>query len=412
MDIFTDDSIPTLRIDQTPTPHSWKLIPLYRLSAYGSFQSWQIGFDFTQSKLIITYGQESQTIQSTEVTTNSSNRTIQQQAFLEARQRYLLKYKSGYRPAEDAEPQVRKAMKGYDYSTGQHKIISWPVSVQPKLNGIRMICYPVKDKLCYKSFGNTSWTHIKHFEDDISEFLSYLPPGSFLDGEIYKHGMPFTGENGISSIVRTNCNGTSVNHPKLTEMEYWIFDFDGYVNGEKLTMEERIKLLTNAYNNYMEDRMSRGVNESTIIVLESWLCNNKNELEEYLDNFIEQGYEGVMIKKLANGAGKDTKQYLQSLYKPDKSNHILKYKRAKDTEGTIIDVFQGKGVQEGCAVFVIKGEGDVVFKSCLKGSLEQRREWYDNKEKLIGKPFTYKYQELTVHGKPMHPVGLGIRDFE
>jgi hypothetical protein len=41
---------------------------------------------------------------------------------------------------------------------------------------------------------------------------------------------------------------------------------------------------------------------------------------------VSMGYEGIMIKKISNGYQPESKEYNESLYRPGKSNHILKYK--------------------------------------------------------------------------------------
>ena len=44
--------------------------------------------------------------------------------------------------------------------------------------------------------------------------------------------------------------------------------------------------------------------------------------------------------------------------------------------------------------------------------LKERRHRLNEFKDYLGKKLTVKYQELTNHGIPRFPIGLGIRDYE
>src|SRR5437868_8015236 len=90
----------TIRLDEEPTQPTWQLIPLYKTSATGGVMMWQVGFNGHQ--LEMTHGYVGGAIRTdyTDVVTNQSGKSLQEQALLEARSRYRNKYtKDLYRPA-------------------------------------------------------------------------------------------------------------------------------------------------------------------------------------------------------------------------------------------------------------------------------------------------------------------------
>ena len=78
-------------------------------NAHGGTLIWQIGFCEDQSELIIAHGTlitskgvpGSIQIKTHPIKTNNSGRTLQQQALLEGRRKYIDKWKDAYKPAGD-----------------------------------------------------------------------------------------------------------------------------------------------------------------------------------------------------------------------------------------------------------------------------------------------------------------------
>ena len=87
--------------DYSEDVEKWRFIPLYKLSRNGGLMMWQVGFDGVD-QLEMRHGFVGGVIQrnTTEVKLNSTRRLMREQSLLEARQRYALKYREGYMPAE------------------------------------------------------------------------------------------------------------------------------------------------------------------------------------------------------------------------------------------------------------------------------------------------------------------------
>ena len=53
---------------------------------------------------------------------------------------------------------------------------------------------------------------------------------------------------------------------------------------------------------------------------------------------------------------------------------------------------------------------DKEFRVRPRGTIEQRKEWFKNGKKYIGKMLTVIYQELSEQNVPRFPVGKAIRE--
>lgn len=391
-----------IRIDQMPMEDKWTFIPLYKISADGGLLYWQIGFDGINN-LEISHGYSDSIIRTdkTEVKLNLSGRTMMEQALLEARQRYKLKYREGYQPAGSTNPPMIKGMKGYEYKMNSVKC--WPVYTQPKLNGIRMLCQDIcAGRLSMRSWLNNPYKHLIHLEKELRDFFEYLPKYATLDGELYNHNMDFTL---LTSAIKT----VKSVHPLLNTVQYWIFDIDYSDDITPPTFEKRYELLVNAFTRYIQDT---GIMPTTFKIVQSQLARNHDEILQQHDQHVAMGYEGIMIKKISNNNLPNSKQFKESLYKPGKSNHILKYKQFIDEEAVIISVSDAEGTEKGAAILNIQDKRGNIFPLRMRGNFERRRLWFQNPQLVIGKEVTYRYQELSIYGIPRFPVGLAIRDYE
>ena len=115
-----------------------------------------------------------------------------------------------------------------------------------------------------------------------------------------------------------------------------------------------------------------------------------------------------MIKKISNGMAFGSKSYNETLYKPGKCNHILKYKHFIDEEAIIIGVTEA----EGTTLLSVQDRRGNVFPIRMKCNLERKRSWIQNPQLIVGKEATIRYQELSIYGIPKFPLGLAIRDYE
>jgi ATP-dependent DNA ligase len=332
---------------------------------------------------------------------NTTGRTMQQQALLEARSRYNSKIMQGYVAYGQENTAMFKAMKGYEYKPGVLKV--WPVMVQHKLDGVRCLTRRINSEVSFCSFTNKTNYNMPHLVNDLQMFFNYLPVGSALDGELYNHDLNFETK---SSILRTQ----KTLHPLYYLIDLWIFDIVLTGEYKMLPFEERYRLLVNAREKYVEDRQEQS--RLQFFILHAELISNPEQLDQHLQYSINNGYEGVMIKKVAMAKPNDEKHFTSSLYKEGRSANMYKYKLFNDAEGYIIGVVDSNGTEKGCAMLVVCDASGNQFNVRMATTFEQRQLWLQQPELVLGKLVTYKYQDLTKNGLPRFPIGKSLRDYE
>lgn len=383
--IVTNDKIPEIYVHETPSTTSWSLLPLYKMTFHNGLVSWQISYDNQRPDVFTIHtDDENNNINSTTVTLDVGIPDI-----VAARRHYCNKYHEGYRPAGESTATMADGMKGYNYKLGS--AINWPVYVQPKLHGVRMLCQDNGQAINMRSYENTPYTHLTHIAEELKEFFAYLPRFAILDGELYNHSMSFSK---LISIIKTR----KYVHPQLTDVSFHIFDINYQ---PKEPFEKRYELLVNAFRKYIQDRSSTYREDDTSVLPRMFTivsCNNINNHEELVqihNNNVRQGYEGSVLKKLSNGNIIGSKLYNESLYYSQKCNHILKHKDFEDEEATITSIVDSNTIMVCDTrnnMFVLSSRIPVTHDA-------------------IGKHITYRFHRRN-QGIPEFPIVVAIRDYE
>ena len=100
------------------------------------------------------------------------------------------------------------------------------------------------------------------------------------------------------------------------------------------------------------------------------------------------------------------------VYENKRSSHLLKIKTFQSDEFEIVDLEDGRGKMEGAAIMVCKSAKGDEFRCKMAGSIDRLKELFADKDALIGKKLTVKFQNTTDRGVPRFPVGVAIRDYE
>ena len=274
------------------------------------------------------------------------------------------------------------------------KHLQLPFGVSRKLDGIRVTALFNKRKELdlFSRLGKPF-----SFLDGIRSSLRLLLQGRtdiIIDGELYSHDLPF---NQISGAVRTKKTKTAVDD----KIELWIFDLIDMKKPE-MRYEDRMRLLKMLENDYN----TRGGNQNLRFVYYD-LCNKHEDLEGFHQQYVEQGFEGIMCRNLSGSY----------LFK-NRSNDLLKYKAFEDAEFLIVGAKPGVSTEKGAIVFECSCAAGT-FDVRPRGSIEKRRQMYMSKDKYIGKQLTVRYQPHTNQadqeadtGIPRFPVGIDVRDYE
>jgi DNA ligase-1 len=137
---------------------------------------------------------------------------------------------------------------------------------------------------------------------------------------------------------------------------------------------------------------------STIELVDTKIAENLSDVENYLKRFLEDGYEGLMVRSLDRP------------YEHKRSDQLLKMKKFEESEFLITGVEEGRGKLQGHGIFVCVTNEFIEFRVKMSGPTAKLKEYWENKKEYIGHNLTVQYQGRTSDGVPRFPVGIRIRE--
>lgn len=264
---------------------------------------------------------------------------------------------------------------------------NWYIS--RKLDGIRCLIHIDIEKKkikCYSRQGKEFET-LNKLKDDIKSKINLFEENCFLDGEIVDMKNGTENFKGIMEKIRRK--NYTIQNPT-----YYCFDIvkeeDFYNRESNEKYEERYKKLKTKINNFQYVRL-----------LEQHEYSEEN-LEKYTEKSKDNSWEGLIIRRNTKYEGKRT-------------NSLLKFKEMLDDEFKVLSIEKGMfryinqetGLEEEIETLsaVIIDYNNTKVGSGF--SINERKEYYENPEKIIGKTITVKYFEKTEESLRF-PVFKGI----
>lgn len=265
-----------------------------------------------------------------------------------------------------------------------------PYLVQPKLDGerCRVLLSRGEAPKLLSSTGNLI-VSVPHINRALAEWYKAIGTGCHmkpieLDGELYCHGMDF---NNIHSIVSREYLETL--HEDRRQISLHLFDVI-----EQGTQLERLENLA---------FVKRGVSRYDIPfikIVDTYFANNLQGIMEHYEEFIKQGYEGMIIRCPNN------------LYERKRSRRVMKFKPKAFDYYTIKDVYEAEsmeGIAKGMIGGFIVSSGEELFKVGA-GTLthKQRIEYWEQRDRLQGKTLHVKYQTKQENDIPRFAIALRV----
>ncbi len=386
-----------------PSTASWSLLPIYTVDQKKKERLWQIGYDAETNQLTAIHGQVGGKIQTHPVEVIiKGGKTRQEQAWQDAKAKYLEKWRKGYHVKGDNSVRNILAQRGPHYrAPGMKKMHSddtskaeFPVLVDAKLDGIRVRVFMENGQPVAYTGRNVRFSFFEKHLEDIGRLFAYLPPNVGLDGEWYNHKMSL---QEISGISRRSVNRSY----RADQIKMYIFD----IIVPETILEERYAMLMGAYKAYLED----GYKNEYFHLLGKSIAYNPEDVLSYHDQYVGLGYEGAIIRKLAGSISKQ-KDIIESYYRGKKNKSLLKVKSFREEEVTVIGIYCGVGKEKDLAIFTVRDKNGKTFDVRPCGSYELREAWYKNPEKCLDRSYTIKFYERTPDGIPFHARGKGFRD--
>lgn len=252
------------------------------------------------------------------------------------------------------------------------------IFVQPKLRGERM---RTEDRFLITSYGNPFY-----FLEHIQEQLSKLPNLPF-DGEIYLHGKS-------QEWINSAANRTKNRSPFSSFLEYHIFDLTSYDS-------QGLRLLV--LNELRKEIAKLNLIHIRIV---NTMYIPKSRWEEAASYYVDQGYEGIILRNPDAGA-----------YETKRTNNLLKFKP------TEIDYYKIESVNEAISEdgktkgmvgsFTVSSANNDIFKvGAGKMDHNLRTALWQNWQKLIGLDLEVKHEKIrTEKGIPLCCVAINVRNF-
>lgn len=361
---------------------------LFKKNTNGSIQSWEIYYN-EDSYWTISGQVDGKKVESKPTLVKpKSNRSLSEQIELELNSKVKSKTDKGYVTSIDKVDNVdlpaftpMLAKKWED----QKSKITYPCIVQPKLDGLR--CLSDKNGLYYRS--RKPIESCRHITDALSAFYKD-DENAQLDGELYTHEYKDDFEVIVGAVKKTKKHETVEDIRLQEKIKYYIYDTPRI---NKLKAKDSF---TERYKKLSSNALLQ--NKSNIVIVESKVANNEKELVKIKEQYVEDGYEGAMIRNI------------NMPYEFKRSAQLLKFKDFIDEEFEIIGIEEGKGNLAGHAArFTLVNKDKQEFGGKLVGSFERLQWIFNNPQEVIGKMATVRYQNLTGAGIPRFPVVKAIR---
>ena len=319
--------------------------------------------------------------------------TSKQQAELEADAEVAKKLKNGYfQRIEDIDSFDKvKAMLAIKFEDAKLDFEANEYYSQPKLDGIR--CIARADGLWTRGFKPIlGCDHIiKQLE---GFFVDY--PDAVLDGELYNHDLKDNFDKIVSLVRKTKPTAEDLAE-SAEVVQYHVYDMA--VCPEEMKGLYGTDPFFSDRISWIKDELNNAYAPIMVKVVPTWRTNTLEAINAFYGEYLEDGYEGQMVR--VNG-----------VYQGKRSKFLIKRKEFLDQEFKVLRVEEGQGNWAGYIKrFVVElsdgrecGAGVRGNQATLKALMEKDcPDWA-----------TVRYFALTPDGVPRFPVvtdwGWGERD--
>jgi DNA ligase-1 len=293
--------------------------------------------------------------------------------------------------------------------------IKYPILASTKLDGIRCIFY--KGEMLSRSLKPIVNKQLREKFQSLVDFSKEY--NLILDGEIYSHELTF---QDIVKYVMTQDfedkksikkNGKVLAIPD--HLKFYCFDVIRDDNFNEIFSER--------YNHLL--KIVEAFYSSIIICVVQANCNSKEEINDFFEDVLKDGYEGLILK--------DSKGRYKCGRGTIREGLIYKVKPFRTFDAKIIDVIQATKVDpdaekktnelgrsvtskkkddriliEKASAFLVKYEG-LDLKVVIAKNDKEKEEVWKNKENYIGKTIEYKGMLIGAKDVPRHSVMIRYR---
>ena len=364
---------------------------LYKKTETGATQQWQIiaegnGY-YTEEGQV---GGKITTSQPTTCTGKNAGRanetSDEAQAFAEAERKWEKKKEKGYTENIDLVDSVQayyKPMLAHKYKDYRDEVV-YPILVQRKSDGARC----VMTRLGAWTRNGKEWVTVPHIRTALQPFFKKYP-NAILDGELYTHKLRNDFNKMMSLIKKTK--------PSIQDLfeaeemvEYHIYDCPRIDN-----LNESAPFLQR-YTAMVKELQGT----KFIHIVETYTAKDENEMDKYYQRFLDEGFEGLMIR-------------INKPYQNKRTKYLLKVKPMESDEFRLIGIRPGNGNKAGMAAHAdFRAKNGKPFTANIKGTHTFLKDLLLRCDEVAGEMATVDYQNLTPDGIPRFPFLVQIRNYE
>jgi len=348
-----------------------KLSTLYQRAKNGKVNEWEVEIEGNRYRTISGYLGGIKTFSDWTICDSKSYCTAEEQALKEATAMHRKKMELGsFENLLDVDEETfYEPMLAKKWEDRKDKV-EYPLASQPKLDGMRCI---VKRNGMWSRKGKPIISAPHIFE--ALKPLFDENPDLIFDGELYcdKLSNDF---NTIMSLVKKTKPSAGDIEESAGIIEYHVYDLPS------------VKSRFFQRNSVIQSEL---VLPKCCKKVETIFLYNEDEVNKQLEIYLEQGYEGQILR-------------LDTPYENKRSNGLLKHKLFMDEEFIILDVMEGIGNMSGkVGKMLFKTKFGNNFTAPVNCTWEESEEIWKNKEQFVGKKATVKFFGYTPDGSVRFP---------
>jgi DNA ligase-1 len=366
---------------------------LYGKASTGKTKQWSV--TTYGDEVVVSYGQlggkiaEKRTTSKPKNLGRSNETTGAEQALLEAQSKWNKQLKKDYRESVEDIPSSTLPNLAHKYQDKAHTINWDQVWELPKLDGVRCTVFKKDGAIFFQSRGGEAYPVIAEIAAELEESFFKDHPGSFVDGELYCHGMYL---EDITSCVKKHNEDTK-------KIQFHIFDWIRHQDDPRCWFA---RYVTYKFVMHLRHSNKGKLSASRLrCVTASQIISEQDMLTRHAE-YVASGYEGIIIR---------------GCFDPysfgNRTTGIIKYKVPISEEFEVVDFEldkNGAGVPV-CRYITPEGEEDT-FKAPFAATAEKRKALYENRANYIGEFLTVDYEKRSKYGKPTKPIGKAFRKLD
>lgn len=359
--------------------------PIYKRDSKGTLRVWQYEVDGCRWRTIAGLVQGKKVVTGWTVSPGNTLRSPSEQAAFEANaernKKLAREYHTTSGAAQSEGAKFFKPMLAKKYEGN----LSFPVYVQPKLDGIRCI---ISAEGMFSREGKpiVSCPHVMEAYRAIARETKR--PELILDGELYNHDLK-EDFNTIISLVRQSKPTAEDLEAAREKIQFHCYDVPSIDEHPFRVRWAWLAFLPEPEIDFENNVVTV---DDVIVSVPTFRVNNQEQLDDWYATFLSLGYEGQIIR-------------LDEKYQNKRSSALLKRKEFMDEEFALVDVATGVGNWSGYAKRAFcRAEDGTTFQAGIKGSQAFTKQLLRESGKYDR--VTVRFFARSEYGVPRFPVAV------